>query len=131
MATRIEIEYDRQFINSEVQALVARGNTTVSVLQQLGVAYQGLPGMEMAGYQTETDSLEADVSALHVLVNQIRLLLIAIDQKAQPLDEKNKRALGTLRGLLQTGADQALLDQITGPTTQPPQPPPPEPPPEP
>lgn len=127
MATRIEIEYDRQFINSEVQGIVARATVTLNVLQQLGVAYQGLPGMAMAGYQTETDALETDGTALQALVDQIRPLLIAIDAKARPLDEKNKAALRTLSGLLQTDADRALLDQITGPTSQPPSPPPPVP----
>lgn len=128
MATRIEIEYDRQFINSEVQAIVARATVTLNVLQQLGVAYQALPGLAMAGYQTETDALETDGTALQALIDQIRPLLIAIDAKARPLDEKNKAALRTLSGLLQTDADRALLDQITGPTSQPPSPPPPPPP---
>lgn len=118
MATRIDVEYDRQFVNSEVQAIVARANATTNVLQQLGAAYQSLPDIAMAAYQTETDALEADLSATNALVDQIRPLLIAMDQKAGPLDEKNKRALQTLRGLLQTDADKALLDQITGPTSQ-------------
>ena len=118
MATRIEVEYDRQFPSSEIQALIARSNVTLSVFQQLGVAYQTLPGLAMAAYQTETDALEADVSALNALVDQIRPLLIAIDAKAGPLDEKNKATLKTLSGLLTTDADRLLLDQITGPTTQ-------------
>jgi hypothetical protein len=123
MATRIEVEYDRQFPSSEIQALIARSNVTLSVFQQLGVAYQTLPGLAMAAYQTETDALEADVSALNALVDQIRPLLIAIDAKAGPLDEKNKATLKTLSGLLTTDADRLLLDQITGPTPQPPTPP--------
>jgi len=133
MATRIEIEYDRQFINSEVQEIVARANNTTSVLEQLGASYQGLPGLSLMQYQTDADALEADLSALNALVDQIRPVLIAIDQKSAPLDEKNKAALKTLSGLLQTDADKALLSQITGPTTQsggstPPPPPPPPPP---
>lgn len=63
-------------------------------------------------------SLQADVSAPNDLIDQIRGLLITIDRKAQPLDERNKAALKTLAGLLQTTADRTLLDQITGPTTQ-------------
>jgi hypothetical protein len=94
----------------------------------MGVAYQALPGIAMAGYQTDADALETDGTALQALVDQIRPLLIAIDAKARPLDEKNKAALRTLSGLLQTDADRALLDQITGPTSQPPTPPPPPPP---
>lgn len=124
MATRIDINYDRLFINSVVQELIARATATINVLQQLGVAYQSLPGMAMAGYQTETDALEADLAALSDLMDQIRVLLIAIDAKSGPLDEKNKRALHTLRGLLQNSADVVLLDQITGPSTQSPTPPP-------
>jgi hypothetical protein len=50
-------------------------------------------------------------------------VLVDIDAWAQPLKEKNIRALGTLRGLLRNDADIALLDQITGPTPQPPSPP--------
>ena len=129
MATRIEIEYDRQFANADVQAMVARANSTINVLQQLGAAYQNLPGMAMAQYQTDADALEADGTALNALVDQVRPLLIAIDAKAGPLDEKNKAALRTLSGLLRTDADRALLDQITGPTPQPPSPAPPAPPP--
>jgi len=74
--------------------------------------------MAMAGYQTEVDALEADNIALNALVDQIRPLLISIDAKSRPLDEKNKAALKTLSGLLTTDADRALLDQITGPTPQ-------------
>jgi hypothetical protein len=118
MSTRIEIEYDRQFTDAEVQAIVARANVTISVLEQLGATYQNLPGLALAAYETETGALEADQSALNALVDQIRPLLIAIDGKARPLDEKNKAALRTLSGLLQTDADRALLAQITGPTAQ-------------
>jgi hypothetical protein len=127
MATRIEIEYDRQFINSAVQEIIARAAASINVLQQLGATYQSLPGLAMAQYQTDADALEADLTALTALVDQVRPLLIAIDAKAGPLFEKNKKLLQTLRGLLQTDADLALLDQITGPTPQPPSPPPPPP----
>lgn len=131
MATRIEVEYDRQFPNADTQAILARAIATTSVMQQLGAAYQTLPGMAMAGYQTETTALATDVSELHALVDQIRTRLIAVDAKARPLEEKNKAALKTLSGLLITDADRALLDQITGPTAQSgggsPTPPPPTP----
>ena len=123
MATRIEIEYDRQFTDSQVQAIAARGTNTIDVMDQLGAAYQGLPGIAMAPYQTEVDSLQADLVSLQALQDQIRPLLISIDAKAPPLDEKNKAALRTLDGLLRTDADRALLAQITGPTAQPSPPP--------
>lgn len=45
MATRIEIDYDRQFINSVVQEIIARAAATINVLEQLGPTYQSLPGM--------------------------------------------------------------------------------------
>ena len=51
--------------------------------------------------------------------DQIRPLLVDIGELAEPMDEKNKRALGTLRNLLRNDADITLLDQITGPTPQP------------
>ncbi len=95
-----------------------RGTVTVNVLQQLGTAFQTLPGIAMAGYQTEVDSIEADLTALSALINQIMPLLVALDAKAGPLDAKNKKALKTLFGLLQTSAEKSLLDQITGPTSQ-------------
>ncbi len=123
MATRIEIEYDRQFTDSQVQAIAARGTNTTDVMDQLGPAYQSLPGIAMVAYQAETDALQADLVSLQALQDQIRPLLSSIDQKARPLDEKNKAALRTLDGLLRTDADRALLAQITGPTTQPPSPP--------
>jgi hypothetical protein len=63
-----------------------------------------------------------------MLIDQIRPLLIAIDTKAAPLAEKNKKLLHTLRGLLQTGAQAVLLDQITGATPQGSSPTPPPPP---
>ncbi len=124
MATRIEIDYERQFISSDVQEIIARAAASINVLLQLGAAYQSLPGLTMAGYQTEADALEADLNALHLLIDQVRVLLIAIDAKTGPLAEKNKKLLHTLRGLLQTAAQMALLDQITGATPQAPTPPP-------
>ena len=127
MATRIEIDYDRQFINSQVQEIVARAAASLNVLSQLGAAYQSLPGLVMVGYQTEAAALEAALSSLNALVDQIRVLLISIDAMAGPLAEKNKKLLGALRGLLQNAADIVLLDQITGPTPQPAPPSPPVP----
>ena len=118
MATRIDVEYDRQHTNADIQEIVARATVTVNVLQQLGAAYQSLPGMGMAGYQTEVDAIEADTSALSALINQILPLLVSLDAKAGPLNDKNKKALKTLSGLLQTSAEKTLLNQITGPTAQ-------------
>ena len=122
MTTRLEVEYVRQFTDAEIQALIARATVTASVLQQLGVAYQTLPGYAMAAYQTETSSLQTDVTGLQALLDQIRPLLISIDNKCGPLDSKNKALLRTLDGLLKTDADRALLAQITGPTAQSPPP---------
>lgn len=118
MSTRIEVEYDREHTDADVQAIIARATATINVMQQLGVTFQTLPGYAMAAYQTETDALEADVTALNALVTQIRPYLISIDAKAEPLDVKNKGVLRTLSGLLQTDAQKALLAQITGPTPQ-------------
>lgn len=130
MATRIEIDYDRQHANAEVQAIIARSTVSINVLEQLGVNYQALPGYAMAAYQAETNALETLVTALQALLDQIRPLLIEIDGKAGPLDDKNKGVLRALQGLLKNDADLALLDQITGPTPQgggSPTPPPPGP----
>jgi len=123
MTTRIEVQYDRQFTDAAAQAIVARADNTTSVMGQLGAAYQSLPDLAMAAYQAESTSLKADVTALNALIDQIRPLLVTIDAKAQPLDDKNKRALHTLRGLLRDDADIVLLDQITGPQPQSPTPP--------
>lgn len=127
MATRIELDYDRQFINSQIQEIIARAVSSLNVLSQLGAAFQNLPGLSMDTYQAETDALAAAVGSLNDLIDQIRALLISIDALAGPLAEKNKKLLGTLRGLLQNAADLVLLDQITGPTPQPAPPPSPAP----
>lgn len=55
---------------------------------------------------------------LQSIHNQILPLLVTLDAKAGPLSEKNKKLLKSLSGLLQTSAEKALLDQITGPTAQ-------------
>ena len=131
MSTRIELEYDRQYTNADIQEIVARATVSVNVLQQLGAAYQSLPGIGMAQYQTNVDAVEADLTALTSLINQILPLLVSLDAKAGPLSDMNKKVLRTLSGLLQTSAEKALLDQITGPTAQgsggSPTPPPPTP----
>ncbi|MEI7932627.1 MAG: hypothetical protein WCI21_06195 [Alphaproteobacteria bacterium] len=118
MSTRIEIPYDRQFTDSEIEAEIVRGTATVNVLKQLGVAYQTLPGYALAAYEAEVDALEADASAINGHLNAIRVLLIAQDAKGGPLHSKNIGALKALSGLLTTDAQHALLAQITGPTPQ-------------
>ena len=123
MGTRIDIDYTRQFQNAEAQEVVGRGSSTTSVLVQLGVPYQSLPDMALVGYQSEVTALASKLSQLNALVDQIRPLLVEIDGLAQPLSEKNIRALGVLRNMLRNDADITLLDQITGPTTQPSTPP--------
>lgn len=118
MSTRLEIPYDRNHTDAELQAITARSAATLNVMQQLGVDYQTLPGYKMTDYQTEADALEADMAAINGLLEQIRLKLIAADAKARPLDEKNKGALKALSGLLLGNAQSSLLAQITGPTSQ-------------
>jgi hypothetical protein len=82
MTTRIDVEYDRQNTNADIQEIVARATVTVSVLHQLGTAYQSLPGIAMAAYQAEIDAIEADMTALSTLINQILPLLVSLDAKA-------------------------------------------------
>lgn len=118
MSTRIEIPYDRQFTDSDIEADIVRGTATINVMQQLGVAYQTLPGYALAAYETEVNALEADATAVNVKLNEIRVLLIAMDAKSGPLHDKNIGSLKTLSGLLTTDAQQALLAQITGPSSQ-------------
>lgn len=131
MSTRIDVEYDRLFTNAQINEIIARGTVTVNVLQQLGPDYQSLPGIALAGYETDLTSLEAEMALLNGLINQLLPLLASLDAKAAPIDEKNKKALKTLSGLLQSSALKTLLDQITGPTHQSgggtPTPPPPTP----
>ena len=123
MGTQISIDYDRQFQNAEVQAVVSRGNSTTDVLVQLGADYHNLPAMALVGYQAEVAALAAKLTLLNSLVDQIRPVLVDIDILAEPLGQKNIRALGVLRNALRNDADITLLDQITGPTTQPASPP--------
>ena len=125
MGTQISIDYDRKFQNAEVQAVVSRGNSTTDVLVQLGADYHNLPAMALGGYQAEVTAVAAQLTLLNSLVDQIRPVLVDIDILAEPLSQKNIRALGVLRNALRNDADIALLDQITGPTPQPPTPPPP------
>ena len=127
MGTRIDIDYTRKFQNAAVQEIVSRGNSTTSVLVQLGPGYQSLPDMALTAYQSQVTGLGTKLTQLNGLVDEIRGLLVEIDNLAEPLDEKNKRALGTLRNLLRNDADVTLLDQITGPTPQGPTPVPPPP----
>jgi len=123
MPTRIDIDYTRRIQNAEAQAIIGRGTTTTNVLVALGPAYQNLPDAALAPYQAEVAALLAKVTLLNSLVDQIRPLLQDIDDLGEPLDEKNIRVLGMLRNALRNDADINLLDQITGPTTQPPSPP--------
>jgi len=123
MATRIDIDYTRRFQNAEVQEVVSRGNSTTDVLVQLGPNYQSMPDMVLAPYQAEVAALAGKLTLLNSLVDQIRPLLVDIDDLAEPLDDKNKRALGMLRNALRNDADITLLDQITGATPQTPSPP--------
>ena len=124
MPTRIEVQYDRIVTDSVVQDIAARGTVSVSVLGQLGTPYQTLPGYEMVQYQNEVNSLVADITSLQSHIDAIRPLLQSIDNKARPLDDKNKGILRTLQGLLKTDADRALLGQITGPIARRPSTPP-------
>lgn len=118
MSTGIEIAYSRTFATADIQAIIARANATTNVLEQLGAAFQSLPGMVLVDYKTDSQSLQDDVSTCNSLIDQLREKLISIDAKAKPLDECNKAALKALTGLLNTNANRALLDQITGPTAQ-------------
>ncbi len=118
MATRIEIDYDRRVIQSDVHYILARISAGVNVLQQLGAAYQSLPGVAMADLEALATALEALVNQYNNLINQLRALLEQMDDLAEDVGVKNKTLLATLRGLLQTQAQLALLDQITGPTDE-------------
>ncbi len=77
-----------------------------------------MPGIALADYQAETQAFKALFDQLRALVAQLKPLLQQLDTTGQPLDAKNKAALKTLRGLLQGGENEVLLDQITGPGTQ-------------
>jgi hypothetical protein len=126
--TETELRFERSttrgsFRTRTCREIVGRGNSTTDVLVQLGVDYQNLPGIALAGYQCEVTALSAKLTLLNSLVDQIRPVLVDIDELAQPMHEKNIRALGILRSALRNDADIALLDQITGPTPQPPSPP--------
>ncbi len=112
MATTIKIDYDRKFTDSKVQQVVQRAAATINVFQQLGANFQSLPGYAMTDFQTEADGLEGKLAGLIDVISQIEPILRDIDALAEPLDDKNKGALSTLQGLLQTDAQKALLDQI-------------------
>ena len=114
----IDVDYERQLTDWEINALVRRAADTLSVMGQLDAAFQSLPGIDMAGYQALTDTIKALVKQLHDLIAQIKPLLQQLDVQGHLLDVKNQAALKALRGLLQDSEQVALLDQITGPTAQ-------------
>lgn len=94
----ISIAYDRQFTDADLSAIVARATATINVMQQLGATYQSLPGYEMAGYQTESDSLEGEVTAVQGLADQIRAKLIAIDREGRAAEGEERRHAGRAPG---------------------------------
>ena len=114
----IFVDYERQLTDWEINALVRRAVDTLSVMEQLGTAFQNLPGIEMAGYEALADAIKALVKQLQDLVAQIKPILQQLDAQTHLLDEKNQAALKALRGLLQATEKAVLLDQITGPTEQ-------------
>lgn len=114
----ISVNYERRLTDWEINEIIRRAVDTLSVMGQLGIAFQSLPGIEMAGYTTLTDSVKDLVKQLDDLTKQIKVVLQQLDAQGPVLDEKNKAALKALRGLLQSTEQIELLDQITGPTEQ-------------
>ena len=112
MPTTFTIDHDRQWTDSEVAAVIARGTATTNVMDVAGADAQGLPGVEMAQYQTDTDDLETKDTALKAKLAEIQALLHDLDDAAEALHEKNKKALPMLHGLLDGSPNEQLLDQI-------------------
>jgi len=115
---QLTIPYERTLTDADLAEVIARATATINVMQQLGAAYQSLPGYAMAGYETETNATEADLTALQALADSAAVLMTSLDTKGAPLKIKNEGALAALRGLLKGKAEEALLDQITGPHAQ-------------
>lgn len=118
MKTIIELSYERRNTNGKVAQILDRASTSVSVLKQLPVAYQALPGCDLAGHETATQNLEQHMTALSNKLTEIVAIVKDIDDAASGLDERNKVLLGTLSGALRNKPEAALLKQITGPTTR-------------
>ncbi len=114
----IFVDYDRKFTDWEINELIRRAVDTLSVMAQLNTAFQNLPGIEMAGYTTLTNTLKDLVKQLDDLIKEIKPILEQLDAQGHLLDVKNQAALKALRGLLQSSEQVDLLDQITGPTQQ-------------
>ena len=80
------------------------------LLHNLSKASGEAPGA--SHYQTDTDDLETKDAALKAKLAEIQALLHDLDDAAEALHEKNKKALTMLHGLLDGSPNEQLLDQI-------------------
>lgn len=118
MSTRIEIDYDRKHADADVNAVLARTIASIGVLKQLGTAYQNLPDLALADYETKSESLADKIQALDAHLTAIKDLLPDIDNAVSELIAMNIALLRALQGLLKGKTEISKLDQITGPTPQ-------------
>ncbi len=119
MATRIDIDYDREFTDADVLALLGRLDATKGVLEELGAAYQSLPDMTQADYSTKGEALDDKFTQYVALLNQAKALLQELDPLAAPIKDLNEALLRALQGLLKNREELRLLDRITGATPRP------------
>ena len=112
MGTKISIEYDRAFTDTEANEVVARAAKTFAVLVELGGAYQALPGFAKADLETLNTELQTAIVELKALENQITPVLETIDEKAGDLLPKLQGLYAALKGLLTDDEQLDLLDTI-------------------
>ncbi len=119
MATRIDIDYDRQFTDADLLALLGRFDATLGVLEELGVPYQNLPDMAMADYSTKGEALDDKFNQYIALLNQLKAVVQELDTLSQPIKGLNEALLRALQGLLKNKEELRMLDRITGATPRP------------
>ncbi len=114
----IAVPYERQKTDADLTEIIDRSDAGISVLDQLGTAYQSLPGYAMTALQALNQELKDDQTLLEGLITQILPVLQRLDVNAAQMQELNKGLLPLLRGALLGKPEAVLLDRITGPTEQ-------------
>ena len=112
MPSSFTVETDRKWTDADVNTIIARATGTINVMEVVGADAQGLPGVEMAQYQIDTDALEAENAALKAKLQEIDDLLHSLNDKSDALHGKNKKSLPMLHGMLDGTPNESLLDQI-------------------
>ncbi len=116
MATRFEIDQDRDFADFEVAAIIDRAALTINVIEQLvaqlGQDYATIPNCKLADYLALAQALETANGTLLTAIQAVKLVLSPVDTAANPLAQMNEAALPILRGVTLGKAQAQLVEQL-------------------